>query len=124
MDAPVSLAILVHVQQLFVRAAREAYVTVPAKVSWQKFGLLGNKEMEVTFDDIDTFATTVKNCAFSSRYLAAPCLFRLCLAMAESGIPWESFRDEDGLTTLAFPTVNVGYVCKNIYSHIVSVEPA
>ena len=39
-DEPVSLALLAHVQQLYICAQQEVYVTVPAKVSWQHLNCL------------------------------------------------------------------------------------
>ncbi|BDA48749.1 hypothetical protein COCOBI_12-4310 [Coccomyxa sp. Obi] len=107
-DAPVSLAHLAHVQQLFIDAAGHLYVTVPAAVSWQKLGLCGANRMEVTFEDMHAFARTVKNCAFTSGNLEGPCLFQLCLVLAECGVPWVSCRKDDGATRLAFPTSDAG----------------
>ena len=109
-NAPVSLASLAHVQQLYVSAVHEVYVTVPGKVSWQKFGLWGDDRLEVTFEGINAFATTVKSCAFSSRSFAGPCLFQLCQTLAERGIPWTSCSHErmEGGIMLAIPTKDAG----------------
>ena len=109
-NAPVSLAALAHVQQLCICVDREVYVTVPAKVSWQKLRLWGTDKLEVTFEDINAFATTVGSCSFSSINLAGTCLFQLCLALAERGIPWVPFKNENGAgaITLAFPATDAG----------------
>ena len=108
-NAPVSLASLAHLQQIFVGAAEVMYVTVPAKVSWHKLGLRGGDRLEVNFENMDTFANTVRSGAFTSRNLAGPCLFHLCHTLAEHGIPWASReRGEYGETTLAFPSSDAG----------------
>ena len=117
-NAPVSLAVLAHVRQFCVCAGGEVYVTVPAKVSWQDVRFWGHQKLEVTFKDINAFATTVGTCAFCSNNLAGPHFFRLCHTLAERGIPWKSSRhsrNKGGVTTLAFPNSDAecfpGCVC-------------
>ncbi len=85
-----SLEGLSQAERLYLCGER-VYLTVPARVSWQKFFVEGEEQVAITFADVAYFAQAVPVAYFVFCSLSGPSLMHLTAAWAAGGRTWDGY---------------------------------